>query len=67
MVGVCRAVVHLGAAYVREYDLLVARIFGDQALHLCKARRYTLLVCVIEGEAHAENIAAYKALADVGS
>ena len=66
MVGMGRAVVDLFAADVGEDALGVARVLGDQLVHLGDRARDALGVGVVEGEAHAEDVAADEALAGVG-
>ena len=65
VVGMGRARVYLLAADVGEDGFPVVGVRLDQPMHFGKWRCDTLLVGVVEGEAHAEDVAPHEALAGV--
>ena len=61
-----RAAVYLLAAEIGENPLLVSRVFRYQALHIIYGVGHTLGVGVVEGKAHAKNVAAHERLPSIG-
>ena len=61
----CRAVVDLLSADIREDHIAVSRVLLDQPSHLGKRRSDTFSVRVVEREAHPEDDAPLEALASI--